>query len=280
MDTDTKTELNTETVIKKNVDIFLHHYKLPLSAILFIFGTTGNVIIIIIITCNKEMRTVPNMYILNLAINDIIYLTILLCEALPGSVIRLNGDMCVFFSFWRRVSVVLTAYSIAVLSIQRYRVTACPLQVRFSSQPTWRDTGAAICAVWTVAALFAIPPVFTKDYCGSSIFVWITNYYQRVTIFYVLGFCVFPLCVIAFSYIMTFCHLLKRRFSLSETHNALQNTRRNTGKVVLGLTVVFVFSYLPSHIYEMYLVLSINFEKSDDELLKEFEVASNLAQIM
>jgi hypothetical protein len=134
--------------------------------------------------------------------------------------------------------------------------------------------------VWIVAALFAVPSVLTKDFCGSSIFVWLTNYYQRVAIFYVLVFCVFPLCVIAFSYIMTFCHLSKSRFSLTETHNARQNTRKNTAKVVLGLTVVFLFSYLPSHIYEMFLVLSINFDKSDYEIVKEFEVISNLAHIL
>jgi hypothetical protein len=38
----------------------------------FIFGTTANVILLIIITCNKDMRTVPNMYILNLAVSDMI----------------------------------------------------------------------------------------------------------------------------------------------------------------------------------------------------------------
>jgi hypothetical protein len=182
------------------------------------------------------MRTLPNTYILNLAISDIIYLTVLFCEALPGSVIRLNGDiMCIFFSFCCRMSVVLTAYSIVVLSIRRYRVTVYPLQVGVTSQPTWWATGATICGLWIVATLFAIPSVLTKDFCGSSVFVWITNYYQRVAIFYVLVFCILPLCVIAFSYIMTFCHLLKSRFSLSETHNARQNTRNNTAKLCWDL---------------------------------------------
>jgi hypothetical protein len=50
------------------------YVQAPAYTVLFIFGTTGNVILLIIIICNKEMRTVPNMYILNLAISDMISL--------------------------------------------------------------------------------------------------------------------------------------------------------------------------------------------------------------
>jgi hypothetical protein len=62
--------------------IFLKRYQLPIYAVPFILGTTCNVILIIIIICNKDMQTVPNMYILNLATSDIIYLTILFSHQL------------------------------------------------------------------------------------------------------------------------------------------------------------------------------------------------------
>jgi len=52
---------------------FLKHYQVPVYTVPFIFGTTSNVIILIIIMCNKDMRTVSNMYILNLDISNIIY---------------------------------------------------------------------------------------------------------------------------------------------------------------------------------------------------------------
>ena len=60
---------------------FLNRYQIQVYAVPFIFGTTGNVILLIITICNKDMRTVPNMYILNLAVSDIIYLTIIFSEA-------------------------------------------------------------------------------------------------------------------------------------------------------------------------------------------------------
>jgi hypothetical protein len=134
----------------------------------FIFGTTGNVFLLIIIIFNKDMQTVPNMYILNLVISDIIYLTVLFSKACDNKISDtwLDGKfMGTFLSFCRCLSVGLSAYSVAVLSIQRYRVTVNPLHVHVSSPPTWRSTVATICGIWIVAALFAVPSAIS-NYLG------------------------------------------------------------------------------------------------------------------
>jgi hypothetical protein len=81
---------------------FFHQYQLPIYAFSFIFGTISNVILLIIIICNKDMRTVPNMYILNLAISDIIYLTVLFSEACANKISKLwiDGELlCTFLPF-------------------------------------------------------------------------------------------------------------------------------------------------------------------------------------
>jgi hypothetical protein len=111
---DTDTEINEPEYIFG----FVIQYRLPISAILFIFGTTGNVIFMIIFSCNKDMRTFPNMYIFNLAISDIIYLKTVFSEAWPNSHRQLRGFiMCIFITFCYRMSVGLTEYSLTVLSI-------------------------------------------------------------------------------------------------------------------------------------------------------------------
>jgi len=108
---------------------FFKQYQVTLYAFPFIFGTISNVILLIIIICNKDMRTVPNMYILNLATSDIIYLTVIFFEACVNIISDtwLKGDfMCAFLPFCRRMSVGLSAYSVAVYSFKRYRVTVIP----------------------------------------------------------------------------------------------------------------------------------------------------------
>jgi len=246
---------------------FLKLYQVPIYAFPFIFGTTGNVILLIIIICNKDMRTVPNMYILNLVISDIIYLTVLFSEAYANKISDtwLDGDfLCTFLPFYRRLSVGLSAYSVAVLSIQRYRVIVQPLQFRVSSPPTWRGIVARFCGLWIVAALFAIPSALSKYLCQDYNFLIITTYYQLVVIFELLVSCVLPLCVIAFSYIMTARRLMESSCPISDgTENPQLKIRRSTAKIVVGLTVVFVFSYVPYHVFWTYFICTI--EKSSIE---------------
>jgi len=231
-------------------------YELPVVVVFFVFGTTGNVFLVIIIIGNKNMRTVPNMYILNLAISDMIILTLLLYAACANRIPVLwvqNEFMCAFLPLCYRMAIGLTTYSIAVLSILRYRVTVNPLHAHVSSQPTWRATVATICGVWIVAALFAIPGIRSQYLCNGPILLWRRKYYLHLALFKILVSCVIPLCVIAFSYSKMARHLVKSSGFLSEEEqNPRLNTRTNTAKVVLALTVIFVISYVPHHIADMY----------------------------
>jgi hypothetical protein len=255
---------------------FLKHYQLPVYAFPFIFGTIGNVILLIIIIRNKDMRTVPNMYITNLAISDIIYLTVLFTEACENRISDtwLDGEfMCSFLPFCRRMSVGLSAYSVAMFSFQRYRVTVNPLQVLVSSHATCRSNLAKICGVWIVAALFAVPSALSKYQCEKKIVSRNINYYHFVVIFELLVSCVLPLCVVTFSYVMTSRSLLENSRSISEgTQNPQLKTRRNTAKTVVGLAFVFMISFVPYHVFWSYFIYSEN-ERFEYKITDDFETA-------
>jgi len=54
---------------------------------------------------------------------------------------------------------------------------------------------------------------------------------------------------------MTARHLVKSSRSISEgTENPQMNKRRNTAKIVVGLTVVFLISYVPYHVFLTYII--------------------------
>jgi hypothetical protein len=246
---------------------FVKYVQTSIYAALFIFGTTGNVILLIIITCNKDMRTVPNMYILNLAVSDIISLTINLPLShanFMSNTWQYGEFMCKFFEFSRRLSVGLSAYSVAVLSIQRYNVTVNSFHIFVSSPTTCRVTMATICGVWIVAALFALPSALSKHADTQCSHYRSETYYEKVAVFELLVSCVLPLCVIAFSYIMTARHLLKSARPISqESQNPQANARKNIAKIVLGLGVVFLISYVPYHILWTYIVFNDYIEEME-----------------
>jgi hypothetical protein len=240
---------------------FKTYVQASVYAVLFTFGATGNVIILIIIVRKKDMHTVPNIYILNLVISDLISLII----NLPLSQARMMSGkwqygefVCRLFAFSRRLSIGLSAYSVALLSIQRYKATVNPIQIHVHSPVTWCATTTTICGVWFLASLLALPSALTMHvhrslYCSrqsSEI------YYKKVVWFEVLAFCILPLCVIVFFYVMTAGHLVKSALPISEEIQHPQaNRRKNTAKIVLGLSTVFVISYVPYHIIRAYLTL-------------------------
>jgi hypothetical protein len=139
-----------------------------------------------------------------------------------------------------------------------------PFQVLVSPQATWRVTLATVCGVWIVAALFAVPSAFSKYQCEEMLVSRSITYYHLVVIFELLVSCVIPLCVVAFTYIMTALHLLNSSRSIFEgTQNPQLEKRINTAKIVLGLTVVFVISYVPYHAFWTY----VNSTEKEDIIL-------------
>jgi hypothetical protein len=247
-----------------------------------IFGTAGNVIILIIIICNKEMQTVPNTYIVNLAISDLIFLTLPIADitvTLWSSEKTKQEFWCRLLPFCNRMSVGLSAYCVAVLSIQRYRLIVNPLQVRVSSKPTWRITVSTICGVWIVAALFAIPSALSEYICFGIIREERNMaYYKRVFTFELLVFCVLPLFVIAFFYTMTAHHLVKSADLISEeTQNPQLNKRKNVAKYVMGLTVVFMISCVPYYAFWAYTVFNLGWELHGSHWTNKFIFADSLS---
>ena len=82
-------------------------------------------------------------------------------------------------------------------------------------------------------------------------------YNQYAVLFDLLVTCVFPLCVIAFSYIMIHRHLVESSCLISErTLHPQLNTRKITAKVVLGLTFVFLISYMPLYALHTYIIFN------------------------
>jgi hypothetical protein len=96
-----------------------------------------------------------------------------------------------------------------------------------------------------------------------------TTYYLLVAIFELLVSCVIPLLVISFSYIMTACNLVEISGSMSEeTQKRQVRALKNSAKVVLGLTLVFLISYVPYHVFRVYVISTADLKLSEVNLIK------------
>ena len=146
--------------------------------------------------------------------------------------------MFTFLPFCRRLSVGLSAYSIAVLRIQQFSIESLPSpclftgnMARYCGHNLWSvDCGCIIC----------------RSISSMKVTLWRIAPFQTYNILSICGYfdilysCVFSLCVFAFTYITAARHLMESSRSISEgTQNPKLNRCKNTAKIVVRITVVF-----------------------------------------
>jgi hypothetical protein len=264
---------DTETKQGENISSFVEQYQLPVSAFLFIFGTAGNAILIIIIISNKDMRTVPNMYILNMAVSDIIYLTAIFSNTWPDNITWLRGDIvCTLLQFCNRMSIGLTMNFLTALSIWVYKLTANPFHVRVSSQPTWLVAVGTIFGVWILAALLAVPAARSQYMCVNSISFWRIKYYRYVIIFQILVSFLLPFFSICFFFTYG-QYFAKMSYSLSvETQKSRKNTAKFYAVLSIGFTIIAGFYHMAELYFYSSIIFDISSFKFDDVFVSDYNL--------
>ncbi|XP_036171180.1 LOW QUALITY PROTEIN: kiSS-1 receptor [Myotis myotis] len=125
---------------------------------LMLLGLTGNSLVIFVICRQKQMRTVTNFYIANLAATD---MTFLLCcvpftallYPLPAWVL---GDfMCKFVNYIQQVSVQATCATLTAMSVDRWYVTVFPLRALHRRTP--RLALSVSLGIWVGSAAVSAP---------------------------------------------------------------------------------------------------------------------------
>uniref|UniRef100_A0A6I8N5Z4 KISS1 receptor n=1 Tax=Ornithorhynchus anatinus TaxID=9258 RepID=A0A6I8N5Z4_ORNAN len=122
-------------------------------AVLMVVGLAGNSLVIYVISKQKQMRTVTNFYIANLATTDIIFLVC--CVPFTAMLYPLPswifGEfMCKFVNYIQQVSVQATCATLTAMSVDRWYVTVFPL--RSLRQRTPRVAVAVSLGIWIGAA--------------------------------------------------------------------------------------------------------------------------------
>ncbi|TMW46121.1 hypothetical protein DOY81_008799, partial [Sarcophaga bullata] len=130
---------------------------------IFVFALLGNGTVCYIVQSTPRMRTVTNYFIANLAVGDI--LMSLFC--VPSSFISIfilgywpfGIALCHFVNYSQAVSVLVSAYTLVAISIDRYIAIMWPLRPRI----TKRYAKFIIAGIWIIALATAFPiPIVSK----------------------------------------------------------------------------------------------------------------------
>nr|XP_027197494.1 gastrin/cholecystokinin type B receptor-like [Dermatophagoides pteronyssinus] len=131
---------------------------LPYS-IIFILSIVGNLLVIITLTLDHSMRSVTNIFLLNLAISDLLLGVFCMPFTLVGVLLRrfiFGAFVCHMISYFQAVSVAVSVWTLVSMSIERYYAICHPFRSRESRQ-TKKHAYRILAMVWTLAFITMSP---------------------------------------------------------------------------------------------------------------------------
>ncbi|XP_033023784.1 somatostatin receptor type 5 [Lacerta agilis] len=215
-------------------------------------GLSGNTLVIYVVLRYAKMKTVTNIYILNLAIADVLFMLGLPFLATQNAISYwpFGTFMCRLVTAFDGINQFTSIFCLTVMSLDRYLAVVHPIK-----STKWRHPRFArliSLAVWTFSFLVVLPMIIfadvqeTFDTCNMSwpdpVQIW-----SAVFIIYtsVLGF-FGPLLVICLCYLLIIIKVKSSGIRVGSTRR--RRSERKVTRMVVIIVVVFVFCWLPFYI--------------------------------
>ncbi|XP_036936077.1 C-C chemokine receptor type 9-like [Acanthopagrus latus] len=239
---------NENTVCSRSwVREFRGMYEPPLFWIIFILGALGNLLVVwIYTTVRNRLKTMTDVYLLNLAVADLLFLCMLpfwAVDAIKGWDFGIG--VCKLVSAIYKINFFSSMFLLTCISVDRYIAIVQVTKAQNLKKKRLFYSKLACLGVWLLSTLLALPEFIfaqvktsTKGPSFCTLVYW-NNEYNRTKILVLslqicMGFCL-PLIVMFFCYSVIIRTLLQARSF--EKHKAL--------RVIFAVVLVFVLSQLP-----------------------------------
>ncbi|KAM6900337.1 C-C chemokine receptor type 9-like [Xenentodon cancila] len=261
---------------------FRGHYEPPLFWTIFILGAVGNIMVVwIYTTVRNRLKTMTDVYLLNLAVADLLFLCMLpfwAVDAVRGW--DFGNGLCKIVSAVYKINFFSSMLLLTCISVDRYIAIVQVTKAQNLKKKRLFYSKLACLGVWCVSTLLALPEfIFARVKSGSKeeqafcALVYWDNASNRTKILVLslqicVGFCL-PLLVMFFCYSVIIRTLLQAKSF--EKHKAL--------RVIFVVVLVFVLSQLP---HNALLILeatqAANTTITDCNVIIGFDVAGQVAK--
>lgn len=187
------------------------YIRITLYSIIFILSVVGNGLVILTLVQNQRMRTVTNVFLLNLSVSDLLLAVLCMPFTIIPQLMRnfIFGEfMCVTIRYFQAVSVGVSCFTLVTISLERYFAIVEPLRSR--RWQTRSHSYKCIMGIWLLAFVLMIPIAASQEVIqigNSNRYacreIWPKNL-QEVEIAYSVFLCailfVIPLFIMALAY--------------------------------------------------------------------------------
>ncbi|XP_034050389.1 somatostatin receptor type 2 [Thalassophryne amazonica] len=222
-------------------------------------GLCGNTLVIYVILRYAKMKTVTNIYILNLAVADVLCMMSLPFIAMQLALVHwpFGEALCRVVMTVDSLNQFTSIFCLMVMSIDRYLAVVHPIK-----STKWRKPRVAKLTnltVWVVSLLVILPTMIFSGLnkvpvCGI---VWPEpqNTFSTAFIFYTffVGFCL-PLAVICLCYLLIIVKVKSSGVRVGSTKR--KRSERKVTRMVSIVVAVFVLCWLPFYIFNVTSVTS------------------------
>ncbi|CAN0294941.1 unnamed protein product [Lampetra fluviatilis] len=233
-------------------------------SVIIVISLFGNALVCHVVIKNKRMQSATSMFIVNLAIADIMITTL----NTPFTLVRfVNSNwvfgktMCHVSRFAQYCSLHVSTLTLTAIALDRYQVIMHPLKPRMSML----KGGLCVSVIWVLATAFSLPhAVFQKlfsfeyskehyrsmcmpDFPEPSDVVWKALDQATFVLLYVL-----PLLIVSVAYVTVAKKLWLRNAIgdvTTEQYVAHRRKKKKTIKMLMLVVVVFAVCWFPLNCY-------------------------------
>ncbi|KAG8177204.1 hypothetical protein JTE90_010777 [Oedothorax gibbosus] len=243
-----------------------------LFAVMILVAIVGNTIVMWIIVAHRRMRTVTNLFLLNLAVADFLLAS---GNAIFNFVFMLNSHwpfgetFCVVSNFVANLTVSTSVFTILAMSLDRFVAVTRPLRPRMTKTTAY----SIILSVWTLSSLLSAPSVLyattiTYKYADETqrtlcLLVWpdgmgtglgksdLDHVYNIV--FLIVTY-VIPMTCMGVTYTWIGCILGASKVigENSDPQNHVIKSKQRVVHMLVAIMLLFAFCWLPYHVYFLF----------------------------
>ncbi|EDO50062.1 predicted protein, partial [Nematostella vectensis] len=231
----------------------------------FLVGLLGNALVLIVVYGKHSRRTVNDLYIMNLAVADLIFIAFLpLYSFNLFQRVIMYTPVCKFVLPVMTMTYFVSIYTLTCMAIHRCIVILNP----FKPEMSHRKVYLCILVIWFISLVFVLPMsvVSIADATGQCIESWPSQKHKQA---YTASLCmlqyIFPLSVITVAYIRICFDLNHERAPKHERHAQHHQFHRENLQIIKTLaTIVILFAVclLPGQVLWMLLDFGSKDEKS------------------
>ncbi|XP_032578231.1 neuropeptide F receptor isoform X1 [Drosophila sechellia] len=259
------------------VDSPWYHMLISMYGVLIVFGALGNTLVVIAVIRKPIMRTARNLFILNLAISDL-----LLClVTMPLTLMEILSKywpygscsiLCKTIAMLQALCIFVSTISITAIAFDRYQVIVYP------TRDSLQFVGAVtiLAGIWALALLLASPLFVYKELINTdtpallqqiglqdTIPYCIEDWPSRNGRFYysIFSLCVqylVPILIVSVAYFGIY-NKLKSRITVvavqaSSAQRKVERGRRmkRTNCLLISIAIIFGVSWLPLNFFNLY----------------------------